>query len=211
MNLPTKITLTRIFLIPVFAVLYLIPYDYLKFAAVFVFLIASLTDWLDGYLARKNNMVTDLGKFLDPVADKTLVACALILCCTLNTVAWVQIAVVAFSIVIISRELIITCFRTIAATKKVIMAADIWGKLKTCFQLIGLSIYLIYPAFAYLELNLIADIFMYTGVGFLTIATIFTIFSAINYIYTNRHVLKADEPSVKNDIKDDNLNEQNDK
>ena len=160
MNLPTKITITRLVLIPVFIALFLIPFPYHQFAATAVFIIASLTDWLDGHLARKYNMVTTLGKFLDPVADKVLVASALILATTLGVGNAYKIAIVVCSVVIIARELIITCFRTIAATKNVILAADKIGKAKTATQLTGLTFYL--PFEAVTQLNEIAGkVFFY--------------------------------------------------
>ncbi len=193
MNLPTKITVARLVLIPVFVALYLINFPYHEFIATGIFIVASLTDWLDGYLARKYNLVTDLGKFLDPVADKVLVASALILVATISNGIWQTLITVA-SIVILARELIITCFRTIAATKKVVMAADMLGKIKTTTQLIGLIFYLPYKSFA--EINaLLGEIIMYIGIGFLMVATVFTILSAINYIVKNKQVLAQDKPA----------------
>ncbi len=187
MNLPTKITVARILLIPVFVALYLIEFPYHMLVATLVFAIASFTDFLDGYLARKHNLVTDLGKFLDPVADKVLVASALIL-----IVKWVnalQIYVLIATIVILARELIITCFRTIAATKNVILAADKIGKAKTVTQLVGLIVYLPFVEI-YAMNDIVGKIFMYGGFGFLMIATVLTIISACNYIIKNANVLK---------------------
>ena len=192
MNLPTKITITRLVLIPVFIALFLIPFPYHQFAATAVFIIASLTDWLDGHLARKYNMVTTLGKFLDPVADKVLVASALTLATTLGVGNAYKIAIVVCSVVIIARELIITCFRTIAATKNVILAADKIGKAKTATQLTGLTFYL--PFEAVTQLNEIAGkVFFYIGFVCLMIATVLTVVSALNYIIKNRAVLKEDK------------------
>ncbi|MDR0425552.1 MAG: CDP-diacylglycerol--glycerol-3-phosphate 3-phosphatidyltransferase [Clostridiales bacterium] len=191
-NLPTKITVARILLIPIFAALYLIPDPTCQLAATVVFIVAALTDWLDGYLARRNNMVTNLGKFLDPVADKVLVACALILAVfympTEGALGWSRYAIVICTVIIVSRELIITCFRTIAATKNVIMAADRLGKMKTVFQLIGLILLLPYNAiFTFSEGA--GAVFLSGGIAFLQMATAFTILSAVNYIHKNRHVL----------------------
>lgn len=191
MNLPTKITVTRLALIPVFIALFLIPFPYHQIVATAVFVVASLTDWLDGHIARKYNMVTTLGKFLDPVADKVLVASALILATTLEVGIGDKIAIVVCSVVIISRELIVTCFRTIAATKNVILAADKIGKAKTATQLTGLTFYLSFAEVAVLNETL-GQVFFYIGFVCLMIATVLTIVSALNYIIRNRAVLKED-------------------
>lgn len=190
MNLPTKITVTRLALIPAFIALFLIPFPHHQIVAAAIFVAASLTDWLDGHIARKYNMVTTLGKFLDPVADKVLVASALILATTLDEVGFgCKNAIVVCSVVIIARELIVTCFRTIAATKNVILAADKIGKAKTATQLTGLTFYL--PSAEIATLNATAgQVFFYIGFICLMIATILTIVSALNYIIRNRAVLK---------------------
>ena len=190
MNLPTKITVARIVLIPIFVALYLIEFPYHLLVATGVFVVASLTDWLDGHLARKHNLVTNLGKFLDPVADKVLVSTALILVATIANGVF-QLCVIIASIVILARELIITCFRTIAATKNVIMAADKLGKIKTTTQLIGLSFYLPFKDFVSMN-ETAGEIIMYIGFAFLMIATVFTILSAVNYIVKNKQVLVND-------------------
>lgn len=191
MNLPTKITVSRLVLIPVFIALFLIPFPYHQLIATAVFVVASLTDWLDGHIARKYNMVTTLGKFLDPVADKVLVASALILATTLEVGIGDKIAIVVCSVVIIARELIITCFRTIAATKNVILAADKIGKAKTATQLTGLTFYLSFAEVG--ELNAtVGQVFFYIGFVCLMIATVLTLVSALNYIIRNRAVLKED-------------------
>lgn len=185
MNLPTKITVARIALIPLFVAFCLIDFPYHFLAAVIVYAVASLTDWLDGHLARKYNMVTDLGKFLDPVADKVLVATALVIIAALPSIF--QLYLIIFSIVIIARELIITCFRTIAASKNLILAADYLGKIKTCTQLAGIILYLLSLSFD----GNAQVIFMWIGFILLAIATLFTIISATNYIVKNRVVLSA--------------------
>lgn len=189
MNLPTKITVTRLALIPVFIALFLIPFPYHQIVATAVFVVASLTDWLDGHIARKYNMVTTLGKFLDPVADKVLVASALILATTLEVGIGDKIAIVVCSVVIIARELIVTCFRTIAATKNVILAADKIGKAKTATQLTGLTFYLPFAEVATLNAT-VGQVFFYIGFVCLMVATVLTIVSALNYIIRNKAVLK---------------------
>mgnify|MGYP001117600240 CR=1 FL=1 len=192
MNLPNKLTLTRIILIPFFIAAIYVPFTGHYFVALAIFALASLTDFFDGKIARKYNLVTDLGKFLDPVADKVLVASALILATTLGVGIADKIAIVVCSVVIIARELIITCFRTIAATKNVILAADKIGKAKTATQLTGLTFYL--PFEAVTQLNEIAGkVFFYIGFVCLMIATVLTVVSALNYIIKNRAVLKEDK------------------
>lgn len=189
LNLPTKITVARLIFIPFFVACYLVVFPYHEFVATGLFIIASVTDWLDGHLARKYNQVTTLGKFLDPVADKLLVCSALVLVCVIDNAF--SIPVIVASIVIISRELVITCFRTIAATKNVIMAADKLGKIKTATQLFGLSFYLPYRTFAEL-FPVLGEVLMYAGFVLLMIATFFTVLSAVNYIVRNRGVLSDD-------------------
>ena len=132
MNLPNKLTIFRILCIPVFVVLMLvnaIPYN--NYIAVGVFIIASLTDLLDGKIARKYNLVTNFGKFMDPLADKLLVCSALICLIQLGQLpAWIVI-------IIISREFIISGFRLVAADNGIVIAASYWGKFKTTFQMIA--------------------------------------------------------------------------
>lgn len=188
-NLPTKLTLARLLLVPFFVACYLVEFPFHEYAATVLFVIASVTDWFDGYLARKYDMVTTLGKFLDPVADKLLVCAALVLVSRIENP--LQIAVVAATIIIISRELMITGFRTVAASKNVVMAADKWGKLKTATQLFALSFYMPYRSFATLNATL-GSVFEYVGFALLMLATVFTLVSAVNYIVKNRGVFNDD-------------------
>ena len=126
MNLPNKLTVLRVIMIPLVMCFYMIeaiPYG--KIVALVLFVLAAFTDFLDGYIARKNNLVTDLGKFLDPIADKLLVASVLFMIAIDGTIPhpWGVIVVT----IIISRELIVDAFRLIACTKGIVLAADIWG------------------------------------------------------------------------------------
>lgn len=193
MNTPNKITLTRIILIPLMIFFYLassfIPYS--KIIALGIFVIASCTDFLDGMIARKYNLVTDLGKFLDPIADKLLVSSALLLVCCDGTIP-APYGVLA-AIIIIGRELIISAFRQIAATKNFVMAADKWGKLKTIFQDISL------PALFLLSFLNVADfevnatflyVFEIVNWVLLGIAVLLTIVSMLNYLIKNWKVVK---------------------
>ena len=189
MNTPTKITLVRICLIPFFVAFFLIdamPYG--KFIALGIFALASLTDWLDGYLARKNNLVTDLGKFLDPIADKLLVTSALILV-ILDPLEGFQVTMAVLAIVIIARELIVSGFRIVASSKNVVIAADKLGKIKTVLQMAALLLLIPYGDIKVLS-SQAAEIVFYIGFGLLCAATHMTVVSVVNYIVKNREVLK---------------------
>lgn len=175
MNLPNKITIARVFMIPVFLCIYLIPgIAYGNYIAAAVFIVACLTDALDGYLARKYHLVTNFGKFMDPLADKLLVSAALICFVELKLVpAWIII-------IIISREFIISGFRLVASDNGVVIAASPIAKFKTSAQMI-MSILLIVnfnlPVF-----NLLEQVFIY-------LSLILTVLSLIDYLYKNRKVL----------------------
>ena len=175
MNLPNKLTLFRVFLIPVFVVFMLVsvtgPYD--KWIALAIYVIACLTDMLDGKIARKYNMITDFGKFMDPLADKLLVCSAMICLIELGRLpAWIVI-------VIISREFIISGFRLVAADNGVVIAASWWGKFKTVFQM-AMTILMIADIEA---LRPVTRIVMW-------IALILTVVSLIDYLWKNKGVLK---------------------
>lgn len=211
MNLPNKITCVRIALIPVFVLFYMIdviPYG--KLIATLIFAIACLTDLLDGKIARKRGLVTNLGKFLDPIADKVLVMSALLLLIAYPVVPHVgygaepaimpqYIGIIA-TIIILGRELIISAFRQIAATKNVVMAADIYGKVKTVFQMATLIFYFLYAFIieefyvstsqGWLTANTVLNIIGYV---LLTITVIMTIVSAWKYIANNKQVLKDEK------------------
>lgn len=175
MNLPNKITIARVFMIPVFLIIYLsqsLPYANLIAAIVFV--VACLTDALDGYIARKYNLVTNFGKFADPLADKLLVCSALICFVEFKLVpAWIII-------VIIFREFIISGFRLVASDNGVVIAASNIAKFKTTAQMI-MSILLI--------LNFDGGVFNVLEQIFVYLSLILTIVSLVDYMYKNRHVL----------------------
>lgn len=133
MNLPNKLTTLRVLLVPFFvwfALAEVVP-GYDKYIAVAIFIVASLTDFLDGMIARKYNLVTNFGKFMDPLADKLLV-CAALICLVSKELlpAWMVI-------IIISREFIISGFRLVASDNHVVIAASYWGKFKTTFQMVA--------------------------------------------------------------------------
>lgn len=130
MNLPNLLTLARIFLVPVFLFAILTRFTYGELLAAAIFIVAAITDGVDGYLARKNKEVTTLGKFLDPLADKLLVSAALIALVELGSLSsWV-------AIILIGREMAVTGLRAIAAAEGTVIAAGPWGKAKTVFQII---------------------------------------------------------------------------
>lgn len=176
MNLPNKITIIRVCMIPLFLVLYLIPsIPYSNVLAGIVFILASLTDALDGHIARKYHLITNFGKFADPLADKLLVSAALI--CFVEY----KLVPVWIIIVIISREFIISGFRLVASDNGVVIAASYWGKFKTTSQMI-MSILLIF--------NLENDIFNIVEEIFIYLSLILTVISLVDYLYKNRNVLK---------------------
>lgn len=173
MNLPNKLTILRAVMIPFFLVFLYIPGGWSKWVALAIFVAASLTDMLDGKIARKYNLVTNFGKFMDPLADKLLVCSALIALSDLDRIpAWIVI-------VIIARDFIISGFRLIAAEKGVVIAAGWWGKIKTTVQMIMVG---------FLIANL--KVFYIFGQVLIYLALALTIISLIDYLYHNRDVLK---------------------
>ncbi len=175
MNLANKITIARIFSIPIFMVFLLVKVPYGNNIAALIFIIAALTDSLDGYIARSRNQVTKFGKFMDPLADKLLVSAALISLVELDKVsAWI-------AIIIIAREFAITGLRVLAASEGITIAASWWGKIKTITQIIAITSILLnnYP------FNLIN--FPFDRIT-LILAVIFTIISGVDYIYMNKSI-----------------------
>lgn len=175
MNLPNKLTILRVIMIPFFVAALL--YDgganqNMRYVAAALFIIASLTDMLDGKIARKYNLVTNLGKFMDPLADKLLVCSALICMIELRELpAWMVI-------IIISREFIISGFRLVASDNGVVIAASYWGKFKTTFQMIGVVLLI----FNIPALSTLTTIIVW-------IALALTVISLVDYIVKNAGVL----------------------
>lgn len=175
MNLPNKLTLLRIFLIPIFVIIMLSQINNSFLISCIVFIVASITDFLDGRIARKYNLVTDFGKFMDPLADKLLVLSALICMIEFNLVAgWMVIIIVA-------RELTVSILRAIAADNGKVIAASGGGKIKTTSQMIAIILLLIGANFSQETLILVGTIAMY-------IATFFTLYSGIDYLYKNKEL-----------------------
>ena len=174
MNLPNKLTILRTLMIPVFLFFLLTDCagDYSKWIAVVVFILASLTDFLDGHIARKYNLVTNFGKFMDPLADKLLVCSAMIALVGMHRLS----SIVA--IIIIAREFIISGFRLIAADNGVVIAASYWGKFKTTFQMIAVILMIVdLPVLHILT------------VACTWIALVLTVVSLVDYIAKNHKVL----------------------
>lgn len=179
LNIPNILTMARIAAIPVMAVLLLSPSQSAGFWAAAVFSLASITDWLDGYLARRMGIVTVFGKFLDPIADKLIVTAALIMILPFGRVpAWMVL-------VILSREIIITGLRGIASSEGIVIQASDLGKFKTIFQLvaiIGLLLHFDYNWFFGIEHSLVRVNMHNVGMFFLWIATLLTAWSGIDYM-----------------------------
>ena len=170
MNLPNKLTIARVIMIPLFLICLYLNIGCGKYIAVGIFILASLTDLLDGKIARKYNLVTNFGKFMDPLADKLLVCSALIALVDLNRIAaWIVI-------IIIAREFIISGFRLVASDNGVVIAASYWGKFKTAFQMITIVLNLNVPF-----MNIINTVLIYISLGL-------TVISLIDYIAKNYKV-----------------------
>lgn len=175
MNLPNKLTLLRVCMIPFFVVFMLVDITgaYDKYIAVAIFIIASLTDMLDGKIARKYNLVTNFGKFMDPLADKLLVCSALICLIGSKLMAWIVI-------VIISREFIISGFRLIASDNGVVIAASWWGKYKTVAQMIMIILLIVDMPYGWYQT--LEYVMIY-------VALALTVISLVDYLVKNRSVL----------------------
>lgn len=190
MNIPNRITISRILLIPVFMIVMLVDFNWgnmalfgadmpvSHFIGGLIFIFASLTDWVDGYYARKYNLVTTFGKFLDPLADKLLVSAALIILVELDFAAsWIVI-------IIISREFAVTGLRLVLAGEGEVVAAGSLGKIKTTAQILAISALLLHNTIFTLVNIPFGEIMLY-------IALIFTVWSGWDYFYANRRGLLA--------------------
>ena len=223
MNLPNRLSMLRICLVPLFVVAYFLPYYWCAYIAVGLFLLAAATDFLDGYIARKYNMVTDLGKLLDPIADKILVCAALFCVVAINPLMYLHYIDVACSmqqwdvvsdhswavnfgtilltvgaIIIISRELLISAVRQIAASKGVVVQANVFGKIKTVFQDVSLPMLVLLSA---ARMQAITDIaihnfhpsqfwivWCWASIVLFGVAVILTMISGVIYLVQNRKV-----------------------
>lgn len=180
MNLPNKITLLRVLLIPFFMAFMMMDAGWAKWAALAVFVVASLTDFVDGQLARRMNLVTDFGKFMDPLADKILVEAAMILLVEKQIIpAWIVI-------IILAREFIVSGFRMIAAEKGIVIAAGWWGKIKTAETMVMLVLILAFEAMGLAggAIYIVEQILIY-------LALALTIISMIDYLMKNKGVIES--------------------
>lgn len=213
MNLPNRLSLLRIIMIPLFIASYFLPYDWGAYVAIGFFILAAFTDFLDGYIARKYNMVTDLGKLLDPIADKILVCAALFCVVATNPLQYFANSLFAMpenfaltfgmiiltvgSTLILARELLISAVRMIAAAKGIVVQANIFGKIKTVTQDICLPLLILLNANAYYysvsNSQAVAraqffDVIWMLGVIVFFVAVILTVISGVIYLVQNRKV-----------------------
>jgi CDP-diacylglycerol--glycerol-3-phosphate 3-phosphatidyltransferase len=180
MNTPNKLTVARMIMVPFLVVFLLTGWggEANRYISLILFVAASITDWFDGYLARKNHLVTNFGKFMDPLADKLLVCSAMICMIELGRLpAW-------FVIIIIGREFIISGFRLIAAENGIVIAANYWGKFKTVSQMIMIILLI-------LHFNL--SVFVILEQIFIWLSLALTVISLMTYIWQNRSVLSMQE------------------
>lgn len=207
MNTPNKITLSRLLLLPIIIFFYLaefVPYG--RLVAAIVFVAACLTDFLDGYIARKNNQVTTLGKFFDTIADKVLIMVGLILITAgqihgLSPVVYPSELGIACVVVILAREFIVSALRQIAASKGVVLAADMGGKIKATAQYIVTSLYMflaffetsIAPFLNPNSMNTVIPIIRFILMILLAGTALLTIYTGASYLIRNRHVFSEDK------------------
>ena len=178
MNLPNKLTVLRMVLVPFFVATLLMSgtNEVMKWPALILFVVASLTDFADGYIARKYNLITNFGKFMDPLADKILTISGMICLIELGRIpSWIVIIIVA-------REFIISGFRLVAAENGVVIAANYWGKFKTTFQMIMIILMIMNIP----QLQILTNIVMW-------IALALTLISLWTYIMANKQVLAGDK------------------
>jgi len=216
LNLPTKITLARIALLPLILFFYISGFcfdvvffeNWGKLIALILFIIAAGTDWVDGFIARKYNMVTDLGKFLDPAADKMLTNLGFLLILSdivlFNEIAFPYWFAVVSIFVIFSRDTITDSLRFIAAKQDIVIAASSLGKIKTTMQLVAIALYMLFafnlnPATAFITGAPWLDIFTYLCLFIMVAATVLTVWSGTDYVRNYMKSLKE-----KNATKEEN-------
>ena len=203
MNLPNKLSILRICLVPLFVTAYFLPFYWGSFVAVCLFVIAAFTDFLDGYIARKHGLVTDLGKLLDPIADKILVCAALFCVVATNPLQYFsQLAIpyeFAFEFgriflavgatLILARELIVSAVRQIAASKGVVVQANVYGKVKTVVQDVALPLLVVLNAQELLKTkSVFFDVVWVLGTVVFAVSVILTIVSGTIYLIQNKKV-----------------------
>ncbi len=192
MNLPNQLTILRTAMVPIFLLFMFLPIKHNYLYAFIIFAFASITDALDGMIARKYNLITNFGKFMDPLADKILTISAFIALIPVAVELNVSTLFVIAVVIIISRELAVTGFRILAADNKIVIAADIWGKIKTVLQMVWICYTLLFlwvtQEFSALNdslMRVLTAIFYY---GIILLAVV-TFISGARYILNNRKVL----------------------
>ena len=228
MTLPNKLSTLRICMVPLFIVAYFLPFYWGSLVAIAIFILAAFTDFLDGYIARKYNMVSDLGKLLDPIADKILV-CAALFCVVstnplaylslldsvsadwtaLHSYAWAQSSGMIFLAVgatlILSRELLVSAVRQIAASKGIVVQANIYGKVKTICQDVCLPLIIFLNAANVAQVNnvsrfgapsLFFAIVWWIAVVMFAISIVLTVVSGVIYLVHNKKVFTNDDKSI---------------
>ena len=209
MNTPNKITLSRLLLIPLIVFFYLATFiPYARLVAAILFVIAALTDFVDGHIARKTNQVTDLGKFFDAIADKVLTMTGFILIIAVPItgtapVVWPSWLGVVCVVIMLAREFIISALRQLAASKGKVLAADMSGKIKATLQFVSIVLYMFYAFFLTdIAPNLSTSV-VETATGIiglilmivLALATVLTVYSGVHYLIQNRFVFKDEKKS----------------
>ena len=196
MNLPNRLTISRIIMIPVFVLFFYLHFTAHYFVAWTVFAVACFTDLFDGMLARKYHVVTNLGKFLDPIADKVLVLSGFVVLLTkpqifcANLGDWAMIVAGCSVAIILAREIIVSGLRMVAANSGIVIAADKLGKYKTFAQDIAIGTFLIGEGVVELTDHIFGKIVNYIGIAVFVLAVILTIISGVIYIVKNLQVLK---------------------
>ena len=191
MNLPNKLSLLRIFLVPVFVMTFYLSWEYSRYIATGIFVVATLTDFLDGYIARKHNLVTDLGKLLDPIADKLLVTSALFCVVSVASTPTYAIVLAVCSAVIVARELLVSAIRQIGASKGQVISANVFGKIKTILQDVALPAIIILQCPAFISAfdgSLVYDLLFYLAAALFALATLMTIISGTIYLVQNKKI-----------------------
>lgn len=184
MNLPNRLTLARIAAVPVFLILLLWQFPFHYFAALVIFVAASLTDLFDGRIARSRGLITDFGKFLDPIADKMLTTAALLGFISLG----IGFGTVWITVIVLIREFSVSSIRMIAAASGKVVAADKWGKIKTVIQMVGIIMALTFEEFISLfpSLLLVGTILRIAYNIVLWFSAVLTVVSGINYLVKNK-------------------------
>lgn len=232
MNIPNSLSLTRICLIPLFVAAYFLPYEWGVYAAIAIFIICCFTDFLDGFIARKYHMVTDLGKLLDPIADKILICAALFCVVATNPLQYFNdtifgtsldftanfgiLLLTIGSILILARELLISAVRQIAASKGIVVQANVFGKIKTIMQDVCLPLLILLQAEKYITFFILPppgshsqiqavdksglatffDVVWLVAVIIFGLAVIMTIVSGVIYLVQNRKVFSTEQPET---------------